>query len=187
MEACPTMIAARRPRKTSLRALAVSVALAACLAAPAHAFACGNVHADANKASIKQVDVATVCLLNAQRRRRHLPALHVNKKLSVASVRHARSMAAHHFFAHGDFVGRIRAVHYLAGAGSWIVGENIAWGSQRLGTPEAIVRAWMNSPPHRANILSRSFREIGIGVSRGAPVAGVQDGVTYATDFGKRG
>jgi len=45
----------------------------------------------------------------------------------------------------------------------------------------------MNSPPHRANILSRSFREIGIGVSRGAPVAGVQDGVTYATDFGKRG
>ena len=44
----------------------------------------------------------------------------------------------------------------------------------------------MNSPPHRANILSAQFREIGIGVSRGAPVAGVSDGVTYATDFGRK-
>jgi uncharacterized protein YkwD len=182
----PEMTVARRTRKTPIRALAVSAALAACLAAPAGALACGNVHADANKASIKQVDVSTVCLLNAQRRKRHLRPLHVNKKLSLASKRHARAMAAHHFFAHGDFVGRIRAVHYLAGAASWIVGENIAWGSQRLGTPAEIVKAWMHSPPHRANILSRSFSEVGIGVSRGAPVPGVDDGVTYATDFGKR-
>ena len=181
------MTAARRTRRTPLRALAVSVALAACLAAPAGALACGNVHADANKASIKQVDTGTVCLLNAARRRHGLPLLHLNRKLSLASKRHARSMAAHHYFEHGDFVGRIRAVHYLSGARSWIVGENIAWGSQRLGTPAEIVKAWMNSPPHRANILSRSFREIGVGISRGAPVAGVSDGVTYATDFGKRG
>ena len=96
-------------------------------------------------------------------------------------------MAAHHFFDHGDFVTRIREAHYLRGAQSWVLGENIAWGSDRLGTPQAIVQAWMNSPGHRANILSRSFKEIGIGVSRGAPVAGVDDGVTYATDFGRRG
>lgn len=181
------MTQARRTRKTTLRALAVSATLAGALAAPAGALACGDVHADANRTSIKHVDAATVCLLNSQRRRRHLRPLHLNKKLSLASRRHARRMAAHHFFAHGDFVGRIRSVRYLAGARSWIVGENIAWGSRRLGTPEAIVRAWMHSPGHRANILSRSFREVGIGISRGAPVAGVDDGVTYATDFGKRG
>jgi uncharacterized protein YkwD len=181
------MTAARRPRRSPLRALAASAALAAGLAAPAAASACGSVHADANRASIKQVDTGTVCLLNAQRRKYGLRPLHVNRKLSLASRRHARSMAAHHYFAHGDFVGRIRAVHYLSGISSWIVGENIAWGSQRLGTPAEIVQAWMDSPPHRANILSRSFREIGIGVSRGAPVKGVSDGVTYATDFGKRG
>ena len=177
----------RRTRKTARRAAAVSAAFTAFLAAPAAASACGNVHADANKASIKQVDTSTVCLLNAARRRHGLPPLHVNRRLSLASRRHAHSMAAHHYFAHGDFVGRIRAVHYLSGARSWIIGENIAWGSQRLGSPAAIVKAWMHSPPHRANILSRSFREIGIGVSRGAPVSGVSDGVTYATDFGKRG
>ena len=181
------MRALRRTRRTPLRALAVSAAFAAFLAAPAGALACGNVHADANRASIKQVDTSTVCLLNAERRKHGLPALHVNRKLSLASKRHARSMAAHHYFAHGDFVGRIRAVHYLSGARSWIIGENIAWGSQSLGTPAEIVKAWMHSPPHRANILSRSFREVGIGVSRGAPVTGVGDGVTYATDFGKRG
>lgn len=181
------MTAARRTRRTPLRALAVSASLAACLAAPAAASACGNVHADANKASIKQVDTSTICLLNAERRKYGLPPLHLNRKLSLASRRHAHSMASHHYFAHGDFVGRIRKAHYLSGARSWVIGENIAWGSQQLGTPAAIVNAWMQSPPHRANILSRSFREIGIGVSRGAPIAGVSDGVTYATDFGKRG
>jgi uncharacterized protein YkwD len=181
------MTAARRTATTRARAIATAFAAAAALALPANALACGNVHADANRTAIKQVDSSTVCLLNAQRRAHHLPPLKVNKKLSLASARHAREMAARHYFAHGDFVGRIRAVRYLAGARSWIVGENIAWGSQQLGTPQEIVKAWMNSPPHRANILSRSFREIGIGVSRGAPVPGVGDGVTYATDFGKRG
>jgi uncharacterized protein YkwD len=181
------MNAASRTPKLRIRALAATAAAAAAtLALPAHALACGNVHADAYKASIKQVDSTTVCLLNGERRRHHLAPLKVNKKLSLASRRHARSMAAHKFFAHGDFVGRIRATGFLSGAHSWIVGENIAWGSAQLGSPGAIVNAWMHSPPHRANILSRSFTQLGIGVSRGAPVAGVGNGATYATDFGKR-
>jgi uncharacterized protein YkwD len=181
------MTAARSTRKILARALAAGAVLAAFLIAPAAALACGNVHANANRTSIKHVDSATLCLLNAERRKRHLKPLRLNKKLSLASRRHARTMAVRDFFAHGDFVGRIRAARYLRGAHSWMVGENIAWGSQRLGTPAAIVRAWMHSPGHRANILSRSFREVGIGVSRGAPVRGVDNGVTYATDFGRRG
>jgi uncharacterized protein YkwD len=43
----------------------------------------------------------------------------------------------------------------------------------------------MNSPPHRRNILNRKFRQIGIGVAAGAPVAG-SSGTTYVTDFGVR-
>src|SRR5438128_1825537 len=65
--------------------------------------------------------------------------------------------------------------------------ENIAWGSLDWATPRAIMRSWMNSPPHRANILNRSFRDIGIGVARGAPVSGVSNAATYVTDFGARG
>jgi uncharacterized protein YkwD len=46
---------------------------------------------------------------------------------------------------------------------------------------------WMHSPGHRANILSRTFKEIGIGIARGAPESGQGgDAATYTTDFGFR-
>ena len=142
---------------------------------------------DPNSVSIRVVQKATLCLLNHQRAAHHLGRLHENSLLDLASVRHAQDMARHNYFAHGDFVGRIRATNYLSGARSWTVGENIAWGAGSYATPDGIVRMWMNSPPHRANILSSSFREIGIGIARGAPVGGMSDGATYATDFGARG
>ena len=46
----------------------------------------------------------------------------------------------------------------------------------------------MKSPGHRANILQRSFREIGIGIETGLPVrlSAAQSGATYTTDFGYR-
>ena len=40
------------------------------------------------------------------------------------------------------------------------MGENIAAGSA---TPEAVVDQWMNSPGHRANMLNKSFKELGVG------------------------
>jgi uncharacterized protein YkwD len=42
----------------------------------------------------------------------------------------------------------------------------------------------MNSPGHRGNILSRSFRSVGIGIAAGTPSGG--GGATYTTDFGRR-
>jgi uncharacterized protein YkwD len=45
----------------------------------------------------------------------------------------------------------------------------------------------MNSPGHRADILRRSFTEIGIGIATGAPELPAQkqpDSATYTTDFG---
>jgi uncharacterized protein YkwD len=45
----------------------------------------------------------------------------------------------------------------------------------------------MNSPPHRAVILGRSFREVGVGIARGIPVdgvAGAATGATYVLDAG---
>lgn len=40
-------------------------------------------------------------------------------------------------------------------------GENIAYGQ---GTPQEVVKAWMNSPGHRANILNANFGKLGVGV-----------------------
>ena len=68
----------------------------------------------------------------------------------------------------------------------WTLGENLAWGSYQLATPKSIVRSWMHSPGHRANILNADFHEIGVGVVEGAPEPGVESAATYATSFGTR-
>jgi hypothetical protein len=83
---------------------------------------------------------------------------------------------------------RVTATHYLDGAHGWGIGENIAWGTGGLGTPRSIVRAWMHSPGHRANILNATFRDIGIGIAAGAPIphGAAATGGTYTTDFGYR-
>jgi uncharacterized protein YkwD len=167
---------------------AVLAALAATAIAPQTAAAsCANAGADPGNASIRTLQTATLCLLNQQRRANGLRTLREDDRLTRASSRYAREMAARNVFEHGDFVGRIRASSYLSGASSWSVGENIAWGTGSFGTPSGIVRLWMNSPPHRHNILSSRFRDIGLGVARGAPRAGVSGGGTYVTDFGARG
>ena len=179
-----------RTRGRALRAIAPLAAVSAiALSAPAPAAAASCAGADANPASTSMTVVkrATVCLLNQQRRQHHLKKLRTNGRLSLASQRHANDMTRRKYFAHGNFVGRIKSARYLSGARSWTIGENLAWGADYLATPREIVKAWMNSPPHRHNILSGKFREIGIGVARGVPVRANYNGATYATDFGRRG
>jgi uncharacterized protein YkwD len=180
----------RLRRGRALRAIAPLAALSAvALTAPATASAATCKGADANPATtnMKTVKRATICLLNQKRRQNGLKKLKLNGRLSLASQRHSRSMVARKVFEHGNFVGRIKAARYIGSSGSWSVGENIAWGSGDMASPREIVQAWMNSPPHRHNILHGKFREIGIGVARGVPVRQNYQGATYTTDFGKRG
>ena len=169
-----------------LRVAAVVAAILA-LAAPAAASACPGADSEPTAISLDVAERATFCLINRERTSRNIRKLRRNPRLDLASRRHARSMAARDFFEHGNFVGRIRSANYLRGARSWRLGENIAWGSGVLSTPAEIVDAWMHSPGHRANILQRGFREIGVGIARGTPSRSYDDGATYATDFGTRG
>ena len=131
---------------------------------------------------------AAACLLNQQRALHGVPPLRVNGKLGKAASGHARDMVKHDYFSHdtaggGDFAARIRRAGYRGR----MLGEDLAWGSGTLGTARAIVEAWMHSPGHRANILSRHFREMGVGVAVGIPGgAGGMGGATYAVDFGAR-
>jgi uncharacterized protein YkwD len=81
-------------------------------------------------------------------------------------------------------VDRLRA--YIGGGRRWAVGETLAWGRGSLATPEAIVAAWLESPPHRRVLLEARYRDVGIGVTTGVPVAG-DPGVTYAAELGVRG
>jgi len=182
-----------RPRARVLAVLAAACALAL-VAAPAALAAQACPSASAHPAQVGQRVMvrATLCLLNAERATHGLRPLSLDRRLSKAAGGHADDMARHNYFSHdspngGTFVDRIRRVGYLRGAKRWAVGENIAWGSRNRATPRSIIEAWMESSGHRANILSGSYREIGIGVARGAPVAGgAESAATYATDFGMR-
>lgn len=189
-----TFIAPTLRRISSLTVLAAICALVAVMAPSAlAASACQSASAMPAQTGKRAVVRATLCSINAERSRSGLAALRLNKRLSAAAAAHAGDMDARNYFSHdslggGSFVDRIRRAGYLDGARSWTVGENLAWGSRGRSAPATITQMWMNSPGHRANILSSSFREIGIGVAYGAPVAG--DGApaaTYATSFGTRG
>lgn len=179
----------RLPWSATAIVLALAVLLFAAPGASA-AGACSAANASVNTATKRALVRATLCRLNVVRSRAGRRPLRLNRRLSTAARAHSRAMARRHFFSHdslngASFLDRIRGTGYLRGARSWRVGENIAYGSGRLSTPRSIGRAWMNSPGHRANILSRSFRSIGIGIAAGTPLGG--GGATYTTDFGRRG
>ncbi len=113
---------------------------------------------------------------NAERAAEGKPPLKVSETLNRAAEVHARDMAEHRFLAHEgsdqsqppDRVKRA-GYHYLA------TGENVARGQK---TVPQVVRAWMNSPKHKSNILG-DFSEMGAALAR------AEDGQPYwAVEFG---
>ena len=144
------------------------------------------------KSNLRQVARATLCLINAERKTRGLSGLRVNRKLARAALDQARDMVRRAYFAHNSvngatFVSRIKRRGYMSGQSRWTVGENLGWGSGTKARPREIVDAWMESPPHRANILNGRFREIGLGIALGAPARGAgSSAATYNTAFGAR-
>ena len=177
-----------------LRCVLPALALAAVLVLPAGASAAcrgAQLHPTAKNAGA--VRHATLCLLNRQRARYGLPRLREQHALRKAAARYSKLMVRRGFFSHvspsgSTMVSRVRSTSYLRGVRSWSLGENLAWGAGSAATPAKIVRAWMRSPGHRRNILDGSFREIGIGVVRGAPrrAGAARAAATYTTEFGHR-
>jgi uncharacterized protein YkwD len=151
--------------------------------------------ADALPGQVAQADIrdAVLCLMNAQRSARGLKRLRAQPELAEAATRFARQMVRDGFFDHespggSTMVSRIKATSYLRDVLRWTVGENLAWGTGTMATPRATVDAWMHSADHRANLLDRSFADVGIGIAAGAPAELGDDetGGTYVTDFGRR-
>jgi uncharacterized protein YkwD len=154
---------------------------------------CAGADAMPGQTAVEDLRAATLCLMNAERAARGLGRLQAEPLLSRVAASYARQMVRGQFFDHTSPAGstmlaRIRSTSYLRDVTSWSVGENLAWGSGDLATPRAMVRAWMQSAEHRANLLDRHFADVGIGVAPGAPVAlePGELGGTYVTDFGRR-
>ena len=149
----------------------------------------GNLVGDVSDSRLEK---AVICELNWERAQHGLPSVRANSDLDVAAHQHARDMVARHYFDHyspGGLgpVDRIRQTGYLANALYWAIGEVIAWTVRPAPTPHAALIAWMHSPPHRAVILTASYRDVGVGVVHGAPIRGFTGGGTFVADFGRRG
>lgn len=124
-------------------------------------------------------------LTNTERLKEGLEPLASCSNLHVAAQSHSFAMYDQNFFEHdnpntGDDPAT-RAEE--AGYGTY-VGENIAMGHQ---TPRQVVRAWMNSSGHRANILG-SYSHLGVGITRGGSgTYGDGDWFYWVQNFGSGG
>jgi uncharacterized protein YkwD len=133
---------------------------------------------------------ATRCVVNRARALHGLRRLRPNGRLIMAATAHARDMVANAFFAHSSPAGttpqsRARSVGYGRG-GPVRASETIGWADGVYATPSEVVNAWMGSSEHRAILLSREFRDIGVGLALGAPGTG-HGGLTVTAALGVRG
>ena len=115
-----------------------------------------------------------LALTNAERRKQGLKALRWEDKLAFAARHHAKDMATKDYFNHSshdriggklvktcDFATRLRAFYGRARFSA----ENIALGQA---SPEEVVRAWLNSPGHRRNMLNPKAEFLGVGYATNA-------------------
>jgi uncharacterized protein YkwD len=161
--------------------------------APAPAGGCPDALVTPANASMRPAaSQAVLCLVNAERAQRGLPALRDSSLLDKAAGFHSTDMVRRKYFAHVAPNGldprrRVARTGYLRGCRSPAIGETIAFGTAVYGSPVELVKSLMESAPHRAIILDRRFREIGVGLALGAPMDGFGDfGSTLALNFGRR-
>lgn len=121
-------------------------------------------------------------LTNYERAQNGLPPLSLDKELSVAATNKGQHMFANNYWAHFAPDGTtpwqfIRA----AGYDYSYAGENLARG---FTTSVDAMNAWMNSPTHRANILSPLYKDVGFSVQEGKLQG--EDTVLIVQEFGQR-
>src|ERR1700754_2580600 len=178
----------RRHAVTVLATAVAALAAPAGASASAQTAACPGADVVPVAGNLSQAAQATLCLLNDERAGAGLHPLVEAQGLTQPAAAYSARMVQENFFAHvapdgATLTDRLEAVHYIDPDGDWTVGENIAWGQGNLATPRNIMVAWMNSPGHRANILTADYDEVGLGVVPGTP-GDPTWGATYTTDFG---
>lgn len=112
--------------------------------------------------SVSSYSQQVVHLVNIEREKEGLNPLTFSQSIGKAAAIRAKEIQTS--FSHtrpngSHFATALKEV----GVSYRGTGENIAWGQK---TPEEVVKAWMNSPGHRANIMNPNFKNIGVGYER---------------------
>ncbi len=168
-----------------LKVFVAVLALAVMLSVPATASA---------SITLTAKEKAVVAAVNKIRASRGLAKLTVKASLVRAARGHATEMGAEQYFSHDSADGEvfssriIRFGYDREGYSFWKVGENIAWAADGLySCPEVIVDNWMHSPAHKAVILTKVFRHIGVGVKSCDGFGGCAGTAWFYTlDLGRR-
>ena len=168
--------------------LLVALVAAAVLAGP------GSARTDvATTASTGELENAVLAQINALRRSHGVAPLRLNVRLRAAADSHSGAMVQRGFFSHTSadgtpFSARIARYYPRGRSGYRAMGENLLWSSPDVDAARAL-RMWLNSPPHRANLLRASWREIGLSAVHASAAPGVfrNSPVTVLTaNFGVR-
>ena len=138
---------------------------------------CGAATA-AQSPSLNRDESSLLRVMNQVRASHGLEQLRVDSRLERAARAHSATMLRSGTFSHGDFAARIRR----AGVQASRIAENLAWGSGAYSRARAIVKAWLASPGHRANLLHAGFRLVGVGALRGT-FRGYSGALMVTTDF----
>jgi uncharacterized protein YkwD len=153
---------------------------------------CQNTELLPEAGNLPLVRAATLCLINQERAQHNELPLNPDRRLEAAAESHNADMMGNDYFEHVSPSGvtpvdRARTAGYLPNESvGYVIGENLAWGTYQLSTPQSIVSAWIASPGHLANILESSYRDTGIAITAQVPasVGGGSPGATYAQEFG---
>lgn len=141
-------------------------------------------------------DLARMLLaaVNRMRRTYGLRPLAYSGALANAATEHANALATAGMFTHNwPTTGRlysswIRSFYPARGYRAWSAGENLLWASPGF-TPASAVQQWLDSPTHRKVLLTKSWRELGIGVVSAVSAPGTYGGRDVqiaAAEFGLR-
>ena len=110
---------------------------------------------------------AMYCGINIVRRRYGLAAVRGNAPLNRSSVLKAdavRRCGFTHTPCGMSFSRTFERAGYLPARA---FAENLAWGQGELGSPVHTLALWLNSPPHRRNLLAARWRDLGIAYEQG--------------------
>ena len=132
----------------------------------------------ASAASLSTTETALLEAVNEARAANRIAPLKVDFTLVRAARSHTATMLRIDALTHGSFGSRLDSF----GARGPRFGENLAWGTGPHAGARALVRAWLASPGHRANLLRPGFKRIGIGALAGS-FAGYRRATVVTADF----
>ena len=114
--------------------------------------------------SLQSFETEVIRLVNLERTKRGIPALTTNWQLSRVARYKSQDMIDKNYFSHtSPTYGSPFTMMQSFGLRFSAAAENIAYGQR---SAQEVVTAWMNSPGHRANILSASCTQTGVGAAK---------------------